>query len=100
MAAAVIVLLPGFVWHALFIVAGGLYIFGQVLSTWDSGSFEGCETVADAATEISANNFGRLAGRGANFDPKSTWQALRKALSRHGDCPEDEIGPSTLLIHT
>jgi hypothetical protein len=99
MLAAVITLLLGIAWHALFIVAGGLYIFARVLSKRDSGSFEGCEIVANAVTEISASNFGRLAGRGANFDPKSTWQALRKALSRHGDCPEDEIGPGTLLIH-
>jgi hypothetical protein len=99
MLAAVIALLLGIAWHALFIVAGGLYIFARVLSARDSGSFEGCETAADAAAEISASNFGRLAGRGASFDPKSAWQALRKALSRHGHCPEDEIGPGTLLIH-
>lgn len=99
MLAAVIALLLGIEWHAFFIVAGGLFIFGWALLKRDSGSYEGCETVADAAAKISASNFGRLAGRGASFDPKSTWQALRKALSRHGDCPEDEIGPGTLLIH-
>ena len=98
MLAVVIALFLGIAWHAFLAVAGGLFLFGLALSKRDSGSYEGCETVADAAAKISASNFGRLAGRGASFDPKSTWQALRKALSWHGDCPEDEIGPGTLLI--
>ncbi len=99
MLAAVIALLLGIAWHALFIVAGGLFLFGLVLLKRDRGSFDGCETVADAAAKISASNFGRLAGKRRELRSQERWQALRKALSRHGDCPEDEIGSGTLLIH-
>jgi hypothetical protein len=98
--AGIVCLLLAIKWHALLIGAAALFLGARVLLKRDSGAYKGgCETVGDAATNIAADNFGRLAGRGARFDPKSTWQALRKALSWHGDCPEDEIGPGTLLIH-
>ena len=98
--AGIVCLLLALKWYALLIGAGALFLTATILLKRDSGAYkQSCETVGDAATNIAADNFGRLVERGARFDAESTWQALRKALSWRGDCPEDEIGPGTLLIH-
>jgi hypothetical protein len=97
--AGAISLLLGIRWPSLFIIAGAFFVAGSALFKRDHGSYDGCETVTDAAAKISAANFGRLVDRGGRFESASVWQALRKALSWHGNCPEDEIGPGTLLIH-
>ena len=98
--AGIACLLLAIKWHALLIGAAALFLGARFLLKRDSGAYKrGCKTVGDAAVNIAADNFGLLAGRGARFDAKSVWQALCAALSWYGDCPVDEIGPGTLLIH-
>ncbi len=89
----------GFAWHSLFIAALALFLCFWSLIKLDSGSYEGCETVADAVAKTAADNFGALADKGGRFDAQSVWQALRETLSSHGGCAAGEIGPGTLLIH-
>ena len=91
--------LLGLKWHVSLILAVVLGAVGWHLMTRDQGSFKGCETVADAAGRISKQNYGKLVEKGARLDPPSVWRALCNALSWHGHCPADEIGPGTLLIH-
>ena len=98
--AGIVCLLLALEWHALLIGAGVLFLGARILLKRDSGAYrKGCGTVGDAAAKIAAENFGTLVEKGARFDAKSVWQALRTALSWQGDCPAEEIGPGTLLIH-
>ncbi len=98
--AGIVCLLLAMKWHALLIGAGVLFLGARILLKRDSGAYkDGCVTVGDASVAIAADNFGRLAGKGARFDAGNVWRVLCAALSSHGECPAKEIGPGTLLIH-
>jgi hypothetical protein len=97
LAGAACVLL-GIVWHWLFAAAVLLFAAFAILVRLDSGSYEGCETVAEAAARIAASNFGALAAGGGRFDAASVWQTLRETLAAYCDVHAEEIGPDTRLI--
>jgi hypothetical protein len=97
--AAFALAVAGLEWHGLLVLAPVLGLGGWLLMERDQGSFAGCETLADAAARLSERNFGKLVEQGARPDPPGVWLALCQSLSWHGNCPANEIGPATLLIH-
>ena len=98
--AGIACVLLGIAWHGLFAAALALFLCAWAAFRLDTGSYEGCETVGDATAKIAVANFGALADRGGRFDAGSVWLALRETVAHNTGCPELEIGPDTLVMHS